>query len=154
DNERWERSCSKVAEDLVAVTPVFLGLWIEGFRPIKGRLQPHLASIFRDQRPERTAERSLATIILADFTADQPSILADLLMDADERQFALLLPKLKEHGESGLSFLLAESDKRLPADAKEEAKEHLARRQATALVALLHLGQPEKLWPLLTHGTD
>ena len=49
-----------------------------------------------------TRSGSLATGILADYAADQPRVLADLLMDADEKQFAVIYPKLKEHGEEGL----------------------------------------------------
>ena len=60
------------------------------------------------------AERSLATNILADYAADQPQVLADLLMDADEKQFAVIYPKLKERGEQGLPVLIGEIDKKLP----------------------------------------
>src|SRR5262249_11915815 len=34
------------------------------------------------------------------------------------------------------------------------AKEALAKRQANAAVGLLHLGQPEPVWPLFQHGND
>ena len=43
----------------------------------------------------RDAERSLATDILADYAADQPQVLADLLMDADEKQFAVDLSEVQ-----------------------------------------------------------
>jgi len=36
----------------------------------------------------------------------------------------------------------------------EQAKLHLAERQARAAVALVRLGQPEKVWPLLRHSAD
>ena len=52
--------------------------------------------------------------ILADYAADQPKVLADLLMDADEKQFAVMYPKFKEHGERGLPELTGEIDKKLP----------------------------------------
>ena len=35
-----------------------------------------------------------------------------------------------------------------------EAKDNLAKRQANAAVALLKMGQPEKVWPLLKHSPD
>ncbi len=66
--------------------------------------------------------------------------LADLVMDADEKQFAIFFPKLKERGEQGLPVLIGEIDKKLPPDAKDEAKEKLAKRQANAAVALLEDG--------------
>ena len=73
------------------------------------KLRPVEASCWRRCRPffESTGagkpERSLATDILADYAADQPQVLADLLMDADEKQFAVIYPKFKDRGEQGLS---------------------------------------------------
>ena len=64
-----------------------------------------LSEIFRDHQPERTAERSLATNLLADYVSDQSQLLADLLMDADEKQFPVIYPKFEEQGERGLPFL-------------------------------------------------
>jgi hypothetical protein len=75
-------------------------------------------------------------------------------MDADEKQFAVMYSRLKNHKELGWSLLCAEVDKHIPPDAMEEAKDILAKRQANAAVALLRLGQPDKVWPLLKHSPD
>jgi formylglycine-generating enzyme required for sulfatase activity len=93
----------------------------------------------------------LASDILADYAADDPQVLADLLMDGDEKQFAVIYAKFKDQGEKGLVLLTGEIDKKLPADlpSSDEKREKLAKRQANAAVALLRLGQPEKVWPLL-----
>ncbi len=80
--------------------------------------------------------------------------LPDRLMDADEKHFAALFPKLKDRGEQDLPALTGEVDKKLPPDAKEDAKETLAKRQANAAVALLRMNRPEKVWPLLKHSPD
>ena len=93
-----------------------LGPVEEAFRPVKDQLLAPLSDIFRDRRPERAAERTLATNILADYAADQPKVLADLLMDADEKQFAVIYPKFKDHGEQGLPVLTGEIDRKLPPD--------------------------------------
>ena len=115
-----------------------------------------LADIFRDRNAERAAERTLATNLLADYAADQPQVLADLLMDADEKQFAVIYPKFKDRGERGS----APADRR---DRQETASRpalrgrqagKLAKRQANAAVALLRMNQPEKVWPLLKHSPD
>ena len=90
-----------MVNDLVLENPVFLGQWSEAFRPVKNRLLPRCPKSSDDQRPERTAERSLATNMLADYAADQPQVLADLLMDADEKQFAVILPEVHGQGEQG-----------------------------------------------------
>src|SRR5207302_7704928 len=92
---------------------------------------------------------SLATNILADYADGLPMVLADLLMDADEKQFAALYPKLLEHQEAGIKPLLAELDKRAQGNA-----EKLAKRQATAAVALLRMDQATPVWPLLKHTPD
>jgi hypothetical protein len=99
-------------DQLVAENVVNLRIWIEGFRPVKGKLLAALAAVYRDRKRERTAERSLATNILQNYVAD-PGMLADLLMDADEKQFAILYPKLEDRRELAAKPLLAELDKRL-----------------------------------------
>jgi formylglycine-generating enzyme required for sulfatase activity len=111
-----------------------------------------LATVFRDRvRPK--LERSLATEIMTDFAADSPHVLADLLMDADEAQFAMIYPKLKVHGDVGLTALQAEVEK-IPFDHGPKEKETLAKRQANAAVALLKMNRPAKVWPLLKHSPD
>ncbi|HEV3258389.1 MAG TPA: SUMF1/EgtB/PvdO family nonheme iron enzyme [Gemmataceae bacterium] len=83
---------------------------LETLRPVQDRLLGPLANVFGDrERPE--AERSFATTILADYAGDRPDVLADLLMDADEKQFAVVYPKLKDQGDRGLAHLQAELEK-------------------------------------------
>ncbi len=156
ESQRWGKAGALVVDDLVLENPVFLGQWSEAFRPVKNRLFPRLSEIFRDRQPERMAERSLATNILADYAADQPQVLADLLMDADEKQFSVFYPKLKEQGEQGLPVLTTEIDKKLPPElpSSDDSREKLAKRQANAAVALLRTNQPAKVWPLLKHSDD
>ena len=152
DSQRWEKAVGSLTDQLVAENPLVLGLWIEGFRPVRGSLLSPLAKIMRDtNRPE--SERSVATSVLADYAADQVETLADLLMDADEKQFAVLFAKLKEHGESGARPLLTEIAKRIEL-LPEDDKEKLAKRQANAAVALVRMDKPEKVWPLLKHSPD
>ncbi len=154
ESQRWAKASGKIVEDLVSVNPVFLGLWSEEFRPVKDRLLGPLVDVFRQHQPEKTAERSLATSLLADYAADQPQVLAELLMDADEKQFAIIYTKLKERGEEGLPFFHGELDKKPIPGANEEAKEALARRQANAAAALVKMNHAAKAWPLLKHSPD
>ena len=150
DSRRWEKVDRAVADDLVKVPAVFLAVWMDSLRPVRTRLLRPLAGIFRDAN-RREIERSSATDILADYAADQTGMLTDLLMDADDKQFAVLYPRFKEHGDGGVRRLLAEIDKPLVSAAD---KETLAGRQANAAVALLRMGKPEKVWPLLKHSPD
>ena len=156
DDPRWGEAGVLVADDLVQENPVSLGGWSEAFRPVRNRLLPRLTEIFRDHQPERTAERSLATNLLADYAADQPPVLADLLIDADEKQFAVIYARFRLHGDRGLPVLTGEIDKKLPADlpSSDDRREELAKRQANAAVALLRMNQPAKVWPLLQHSPD
>jgi formylglycine-generating enzyme required for sulfatase activity len=143
-----------IANDLVTVPAVYLAPWLECFRPVRARLQAPLAAIFRDAG-RRDAERSLATDILAEYAADQPQMLADLLMDADLQQFAVLYP-IASSGPLASTSLVGEIDKRVSPElpSADEHREKLAKRQANAAVALLKMNQPAKVWPLLKHGPD
>jgi serine/threonine protein kinase/formylglycine-generating enzyme required for sulfatase activity len=153
DSSRWENIQRQVAGDLVTEPAVYLATWMEYLRPVGGNLLTSLSMIYRDAE-RRETERSLATEILADYAADQPQKLADLLMDADDRQFAVIFPKLKNLGEGGLPWLQEEIDKQILPDAKDDDKEKLAKRRTNAAVALLQMGWPDKVWPLLKHSPD
>jgi formylglycine-generating enzyme required for sulfatase activity len=155
ENGKWAKVRDAVADDLVREPAVYLATWLESFRPVRQTLLVPLSVVYRDGK-RRETERSQATGILADYASDQPKFLADLLMDADETQFAVLYPKFKEQGERGLPVLTGEIDKKLPPDlpSSHERREKLAKRQANAAVALLRMNQSEKVWPLLKHTTD
>ena len=126
---------------------MFLGSWLgdprqpgEGFRPVKDKLVVPLSDIFRDRQEERSAERSLATNILADYAADRPPMLADLVQDADEKQFAVLFPKLEAHRERVLSAMNEALATALESKKADTDKEVLAKRQVNAAVVLLRHG--------------
>ena len=141
-----------VGNDLVDVPAVYSAAWMESLRPVRTKLFPQLSAVYRDASRTET-ERSLATDLLADYAADRPEILANLLMDADEKQFAIIYPKLKELGEDELPLLQGEVEKPMP-KASEEAKDSFAKRQANAAVALLKMNHAAKAWPLLKHSSD
>lgn len=146
-SEKWKPCGPLVVGDLVRENPVYLGQWSEMYRPVKNALLDPLTVIFQDQRPDRSAERSLATNLLADYAADNPAKLADLLMDGDEKQFAVIYPKFKDQGEKVLPMLVGVIDTTLPADlpSSDDRRETLAKRQANAAVALLRMNRPEKV---------
>jgi formylglycine-generating enzyme required for sulfatase activity len=153
DSPRWVKVRDQVADDLVAVPAVYLATWMEALRPVRRQLLPPLEMAFSDA-PRRETERSQAAEVLADYAADQPEVLARLLLDADEGQFAALFPKIRAAGPRGLAVLQTVADRKPAPDAKQGARERLARQQANAAVALLRLGRPEKVWPLLRHSPD
>jgi formylglycine-generating enzyme required for sulfatase activity len=128
-------------------------VWTFALDPIKDWLYEPLASIFRDQQ-RRASDRDLAVNILADYAADDPSELTELLMDADARQFAVLFAKLSRHGDTAMHQLQERLERTIMEDETGGAREQLAKRQAAAAVALLRLGRPEDVWPLLSHSPD
>jgi serine/threonine protein kinase/formylglycine-generating enzyme required for sulfatase activity len=151
----WAQAQEAVSNDLVAVNAVYLSMWMDVLRPVRTKLIPHLSKVYRDAA-RREFERSMATDILADYAAADQNVLADLLLDADEKQFAVLYPKFQEHSEQGLPMLTGEFDRQLLADtpSSDERREKLAKRQANAAAVLLRMNRSEKVWPLLVHSSD
>jgi serine/threonine protein kinase len=107
-----------VASDLVAVPANELTTWKDALRPVRLKLLAPLSVEFRSVN--RPAEQTRATDILADYAADQPQLLADLLIDADDKQFTAIYPKLQEHGELGLPVLTGEIGKAPPPAVKTD----------------------------------
>jgi formylglycine-generating enzyme required for sulfatase activity len=158
ESEKWAKASVLVVHDLVRQNPVYLLYWTEALRPVRASLLVPLTEVYRDHRPEQTAERSLATYLLADYAADNPQILPEVLMDADEKQFGVIFPIAASGSLANLqarplvaTLLTGEIDKKLAADLpySDDKREKLAKRQVNAAVALLRLGQPEEAWPLL-----
>ncbi len=97
--QRWRQAAAFLTEHLltaVLANPSHYAPFTEALRPVRASLYPPLGVVFRDaKRPESL--RALATSLLAEYAADQPDLLAELIQVADERQYAVLWPRLKEH---------------------------------------------------------
>ncbi|MBV8316621.1 MAG: hypothetical protein JOZ53_16920 [Planctomycetaceae bacterium] len=152
EDTRWDKVGGKVAQPMVKVNAVYLGTWLDALRPARGELTAPLATIFRDKEHSKT-ERSLAMNILADYASDQPTLLANLLMDSEESQFDDLFKRLRNHRDQAVRLLKAELAKPSP-NGTEEKKDDLAKRQARAAVALARLGYADAVWPKLEHHPD
>jgi formylglycine-generating enzyme required for sulfatase activity len=153
-SSKWKNAAPLVAAQFVKVSPAFLSDWMDGLRPVRRQLIGPLSTIFHDRDPEQTAERTLATSILADYAGDQPEVLANLTMDADDEQFEILFPKLSEHAPLVISRFEEELGRKHPVTASAAELDALAAREANAGVGLLLLGHPLKVWPLLKHRPD
>jgi formylglycine-generating enzyme required for sulfatase activity/tRNA A-37 threonylcarbamoyl transferase component Bud32 len=151
---RWGQTAAGAVGELLSANPLHLGQWVEALRPVRDHLIPPLGRVFRGEKRGLDEFRQVAASLLADYAADRTEVLADLLMDANAKQFAVLYPKLQEQGERGRRLLREEVERQLPAEAKDETRERLAKRQANAAVALLRLKQPDRVWPLLQHRPD
>jgi formylglycine-generating enzyme required for sulfatase activity/tRNA A-37 threonylcarbamoyl transferase component Bud32 len=113
----WKTAAGAAVEQLLGSNALHLGTWTEGFRPAAASLIKPLAEQFRSGK---TADRrrAAAEVLLA-WAADQPALLADLLLDADEQQFAKLWPALTAHGEAALIPLRQELKKQPTFDWKD-----------------------------------
>jgi formylglycine-generating enzyme required for sulfatase activity len=157
DSPRWETTQAAIVNDLITVPAGDLSFWLDSLHDVAGKLIPQLSFVYRDRSVDRgETQRSLATDILAVFASDQMPVLANLLMDSDPRQFAVIFPRFVALGEEGPSLLKKELNQSLPADlpSSDELRERLAKRQANAAVALLRMKQSTLVWPLLNHGPD
>src|SRR5262249_48691124 len=143
-NPRWKEVGKALVGPLLAEDPLHVGVWSAGLREVKDSLLGPLATAYRDR--ERPAGQRLATSVLAGCAADKPDVLADLLLDADPKQYPILFPVLQRCREQAIKRMSRElarqpegNDLPLP---KQEQREQLARRQATAAVTLLKLDAP------------
>ena len=149
---RWPGMGNVLAAALVAENPLVAATWAEALRPVRAPLLPALASIFRDQL-RSDSERSLAAGILADYAADNPTMLVDLLADADGKYYAAFFPAVKKLGPEARACL-TESLREKPVDDSLNTQTHWASRQANVAIALLALGQCDQVWPMLRHSHD
>jgi serine/threonine protein kinase/formylglycine-generating enzyme required for sulfatase activity len=153
---RWRKVSPLVVARLLAwvqENPSHYTPLLELLRPVREELLWPLSGVYRGEG-RSDSERSWATTILADYAADRPGELADLLMDADEKQFAVLYPKVLPYRERVVVGLGETVKTPLESKKTDEEKETLAKRQANAVVALLRLGQNEGVWPLLRRRPD
>ena len=151
--DKWTTIQSAVVDDLVTVPIVHLGLWTKPLHEVRKTLLVPLSMVFSDPN-RREIERSLATDILADFAADEPRTLADLLLEADSRQFGYLFPIFRKHEGAGLPKVIAEIDRTWGLGTQNEGNEALAKRRANAAIVLLRMDRPDKAWPILRNGLD
>ena len=154
---RWGPVADRVARALVRVNSIFLGPWLDHLRPVRDKLIVPLAAIFKEEHGSVT-DRLQSANILSDYASDDPSMSADIVLDADPEAFAVLLPVLDRQRPEVRRIFLAELAKRpAPAEAGHDAErvhDHLAVRQARAAIALVRLDQPDAIWDLLRHNSN
>jgi formylglycine-generating enzyme required for sulfatase activity/tRNA A-37 threonylcarbamoyl transferase component Bud32 len=152
DNAAWARSGGALTEQFIAANPLHFGVWKKALEPVRLALVPSLEKVFLDHRkPDRAL---LAASVLADYAADQPAVLAELVLEADVKQYFLVWPKLRQHSDKASALMHRELRKTIPPQEQVPARDRLARRQARAGVVLFQLGQTEPVWPLLRHSAD
>ena len=124
ESVKWEAESGKVARALVSVNPVFLGSWINALSPVRDKLTVSLAMIFRDGNRSES-ERTQATNILADYASDNTDLLADLLLDSEEKSFAVLMKELRTRQERAMPLLESELARKPGAEVTSDALDKL-----------------------------
>jgi formylglycine-generating enzyme required for sulfatase activity/tRNA A-37 threonylcarbamoyl transferase component Bud32 len=107
----WPAVAEEAVAQFLEANLLHLGLWKSAFQPACAALLPPLARAFRAADLDR---RQRAAALVADYAAQHPDVLADLLPDADERQFFVLWPKVQAQRE-GIIPLLERSLDQVPA---------------------------------------
>jgi formylglycine-generating enzyme required for sulfatase activity len=126
DDPRWKQASGDVAAILVIQKTFFLAQWTEALQGVRPWLLPPLADLLMDQG-RSVSERSVIGTVYGRYAADTPDAYARL--------------------EKGLTETTGP-------DATPEVKVALAKKQAGIGLALVAMGQGQKVWPLLQHSPD
>jgi formylglycine-generating enzyme required for sulfatase activity/tetratricopeptide (TPR) repeat protein len=101
----WKQVDDKALAPWLTDNPVYLGGWIDAFRDVRAHLMTPVTRVFQGGASEH---RPSAASILADYAKDKPAVLVDLIAQADDRQFAALLPVLERQREQVVPLLEGE----------------------------------------------
>ncbi len=160
ENPLWANIRTDVANRLVAENAYVVSRWVDALRPVAKHLIDPLAVIFHDEKRSET-ERTLAVGALGEYVSDQPDELAELLMDATDKQFTALYPSVERRSDQTAPLLEGELAKKppskrgeYPTDVDNKKWDKFYKRQANAGVALIRMGQTDKLRTLLKHSPD
>ena len=155
EDKRWNQISAFVAGHLVTLDASALVAWRDALRPAKTKLIKPLASIYRNStQKEKEQSRGFATETLADYAANQPEELFNLLADAEEFQFPAIFQALARHNAEAFRLAQQELTRKPAPTATEVEKELLAKRQANTAVVLLRLDHAEEVWPKLKTSPD
>src|SRR5262249_44175343 len=137
DDTRWETVAPFIAERWLATVikdPEHYAPLLRILSPLRKPLRTALSAIFRNPGGSESA-RYFATSILAAYAAEEPDVLADLLMDADPKAYAILFPVAARLEEKTSRVLQAKISNDLASEEGEDSeqdKETRAQRQARA----------------------
>jgi formylglycine-generating enzyme required for sulfatase activity/tRNA A-37 threonylcarbamoyl transferase component Bud32 len=117
DGADWPAQAGPAVAQFLAANPLHLGAWKAALEPVRGPLLGPLAEAFRaTTEPER---RRLIATLVADYAADRPDTLTDLLLDTDDREYAVLFPKVQGYRDRAVARLTAALDRALAPDWKD-----------------------------------
>ena len=126
--------------------------WVKIFHPVREDLRNHLSSVFEDnERGE--SDREVAALILAEYVANNPEHLVELLLKATPKQHRIVLPRLEYHREPAVSLLQTTYDQ-APTNETYDERSILTTRRARAAALLFVLGEKTPAWNALGQTED
>ncbi len=152
-NPKWREIAQEVVRALVSENSLVVGRWVEALRPVRGQLLAPLVEVFRDRSEDAAPRRFLATSILADYAADRPELLIELLVESSAQQCLALIGRVEAHSEVAVA-LLANHLPVIGESPQVRSAESEVLAAANAAVALVRLGQGDLVWPLLRDFND
>ncbi len=153
NDPRWNAAAPDIAAILARSGLFLVKFWTGALEGVQDKLVGPLTSIARD--PARGPnERFAATNIVAACAPDRPELLTPILIDGDDEQFAVVFPLMARLGPVSLRLLEGDLELAISNDPTDPKNERIAQGKARAAVALLRLGQPEKVWPLFKQARD
>jgi formylglycine-generating enzyme required for sulfatase activity/tRNA A-37 threonylcarbamoyl transferase component Bud32 len=163
DDPRWKGVAPAVADVLVGEYSLGAAAWADALAPVRAALIPELMTRYPAARQRlrsgKLGESEFAAEVsgldrtaglLARYTADRPSDLAELTMTVEARHHPPFARAIVAHRGAVVPLLRAELGK----TAAGPAAEALAVRQANAAAVLLALDEADALWPVLKHSPD
>jgi hypothetical protein len=108
ESPRWQKAAGAALGEMLKANPLHLGQWVAALRPVRRHLLSPLERVFRGEDDKLKEYRRVAASVLADYAADQPKMLAELLLDGDAKQYAVLKPVLLKHREQAITRMRKE----------------------------------------------
>ncbi len=102
DDKRWSQINALISNHLVTLEASDHVAFREALRPAKGQLIESLGKIYRDPNQEKPSRR-FATETLAEFAAESPDGLFNLLADGEQFQFPVIFGKLSAHKDEAIT---------------------------------------------------
>lgn len=153
--EFWTHEHLKfVAEQLLSSNAEYQPLLREALRPIRDKLLPGLEGVFADVEAT-DAQRLSAANAFADYAASDTRRLSRLLTVATPEQFDVLYPLVAASPSPSVVEELSKTAATLPPeDLGSVERITFGQRRANAAVALVRLGEREKVLPVFDYTDD
>ncbi len=156
-SERWRHPhvATMVATQLVSCNnPLHTVEWLDLLHPVRQHLCRVLMEIYRNERSEHSSDQvRMASSVLAHYCCDSPTILAQLVLDADASQFAMMFAACQPHHTTIVPLIRNELAvmQQHPAVINDM---RAVRRRSNAAIVLLRFGEIDPVVGLLAQSAD